>query len=60
MAERLYSCCGHPLPPGVGRYGCANCNGDNADKVHQMTQAQSRLFVAGRGAKIIITLSLTT
>ena len=26
------TCCGRPLSVGVGRYGCPNCNGDNANK----------------------------
>ena len=28
IIEPRWVCCGMPLPEGVGRYGCANCNGD--------------------------------
>ena len=58
MAERLYSCCGHPLPPGVGRYGCANCNGDNADKVHQMTQTTCYTTITDLAADLAETMGL--
>ena len=29
-AVAVKACCDESLPPGVGKYGCANCNGDNA------------------------------
>lgn len=29
MSEPVLVCCGVILPPGVGKYGCPNCNGDN-------------------------------
>ena len=28
FVEPRWVCCGHALPPGVGKYGCPNCNGD--------------------------------
>jgi hypothetical protein len=30
-------CCGQPLPEGVGRYGCPNCNGDEAADTPELT-----------------------
>lgn len=29
LVEPRMVCCGAVLPPGVGKYGCANCNGEN-------------------------------
>jgi hypothetical protein len=29
QVEPRWVCCGLPLPMGVGKYGCPNCNGDN-------------------------------
>jgi hypothetical protein len=28
--RKVDECCDRPLPAPVGKYGCANCNGDNA------------------------------
>ena len=33
-----YLCCGIPFPEKYGKYGCANCNGDNISRIIMRVQ----------------------
>lgn len=46
VVEPRLVCCGVELPPGVGKRGCANCNGDKEARprwVNQTASGQNRL-----------------
>lgn len=46
LIEPRYVCCGNVLPEGVGKYGCANCNGEKTARprwANQTDSGQNRL-----------------